>query len=414
MPVVRHLGLFSALGLVFGLIAAVVGGTWGLAYEATLPVPSGRDGLREGVASIVETSLQHSRAVMAGALLLVVGAGWGLTQITVDTNSIGYLYRDHPVRQDSRLIEQELGPYAPLEFVVRADSTGGDSADVRSPRVFEAVQEWQRDAVQTNAVGWSYSAVDGLQRLHGAMAGEGRAVPNSTSQLKTLTQLGKDDIPYLSNLAARPDQLRVTFGVPMQSADGIGRAVQTVTEAARLPDGISAEATGYLPLYVRIMTLVVQSQLWTFGLALAVILTVIGLLFRSVRAALLALVPNVLPVLLTLGVMGWVGIPLDVATVTIAAVLFGLVVDDSVHLLHRYEVGRGQGLDPGTAVRRAGREGGPMLVTTTAVVGLGVLVLTLAQVKSVVWFGGLTALGIGLALVVDLLAFPVLIALCDA
>ena len=174
------------------------------------------------------------------------------------------------------------------------------------------------------------------------------------------------------------------------------------------------DATGYLPLYVRIMTLVVESQLWTFGLALAVILGVIGLLFRSVRAALLALVPNVLPVLLTLGVMGWIGIPLDVATVTIAAVLFGLVVDDSVHLLHRYGVGRERGLDPGSAVQWAGREGGPMLVTTTCVIGLGVLVLILAQVKSVVWFGGLTALGIGLALVVDLLVFPALIALYDA
>ena len=414
MPVVRHLGLFSALGLVFGLIAAVVGCTWGLAYKAVLPVPSGREGLRAGVASIVETSLQHSRAVMAGALLLVAGAAWGLTQITVDTNSIGYLYRDHPVRQDSRLIEQELGPYAPLEFVVRADSTGGGPADVRSPRVFEAVQEWQRDAVQTNAVGWSYSAVDGLRRLHTAMAGGGPAIPEQDAQLKTLTQLGKKNIPYVADLAAHPDRLRVTFGVPMQSADGIGRAVQTVTEAARLPDGVSVEATGYLPLYVRIMTLVVESQLWTFGLALAVILGVIGLLFRSVRAALWAFVPNVLPVLLTLGVMGWIGIPLDVATVTIAAVLFGLVVDDSVHLLHRYGVGREQGLGPKSAIRRAGREGGPMLVTTTCVIGLGVLVLTLAQVKSVVWFGGLTALGIGLALVVDLLVFPALIALYDA
>ena len=410
MPVVRHLGLFSALGLVFGLIAAVVGCTWGLAYEAVLPVPSGQGGLRAGVAAVVETSLQHSRAVMAGTLLLAAGAGWGITKITVDTNSIGYLYRDHPVRQDSRFIEQELGPYAPLEFIVHTDSTRNGPTDVLTPRVFEAVQEWQRRAVETSAVEWGYSAVDGLRRLHGAMVGRERAIPRKASQIKTLTQLGKSDIPYVADLAARPDQLRVTFGVPMQSAEGIGRAIDAVTESASLPAGVSVEATGYLPLYVRIMTLVVQSQLWTFGLALAVILSLIGLLFWSVRAALLAVLPNVLPVLLTLGVMGWTGIPLDVATVTIAAVLFGLVVDDSVHLLYRYVVGREEGLDPGSAIHRAGREGGPMLVTTTCVIGLGVLVLILAQVKSVVWFGGLTALGIGLALVVDLLVFPALVA----
>ena len=408
MPVVRHLGLFSALGLIFGLVAAVVGCTWGLAYDSVLPVPSDRGGLRQAIELTVKRSLHYSRAVLGGAVLLALGAGWGLTQITVDTNSIGYLYHDHSVRQDSRLIEQELGPYAPLEFVVHAD--GESTRDVLTPRVFKAVRDWERAAVATGAVGWSYSAVDGVRRLHGVAAGGGPALPEGRDQIETMVQLGSGDVPYLADLAAHPDQLRVTFGVPMQSADGIGRAVRAVTEAAALPEGVTVEATGYLPLYVRIMTLVVQSQLWTFGLALAVILIAIGGLFRSMRAALWALVPNVLPVLLTLGVMGWVGLPLDVATVTIAAVLFGLIVDDTVHLLHRYTVGRDRGLAPTAAIQRAARTGGPMLATTTCVIGLGVLVLTLAQVKSVVWFGGLTALGIGLALAVDLTVFPALVA----
>jgi len=410
MPVVRHLGLFSALGLVLGFVAALVGCTWGLAYEAMLPVSSDRGGLRRGVDAVVGASLHWPRAVLVGGLLLTVGAGWGISQITVDTNSIGYLYEDHPVRQNSRLIEQGLGPYAPLEFVVHADSTGGGPADVRSRRVFEAVRDWQQDAVQTNAVGWSYSAVDGLRRLHRATAGPGSGLPDEAATLKTLTRLGAGDIPYVAALADPPDQLRVTFGVPMQSAAGIGQAVRAVKDAAALPSGVSVEATGYLPLYVRIMTLVVESQLWSFGLALLVILGAIGTLFRSGRAALLAFVPNVLPVVLTLGVMGAVGIPLDVATVTIAAILLGLIVDDSVHLLHRYAAGRQQGLAPTTAIREAAREGGPLLVTTTCVIAGGVLVLTLAQVKSVVWFGGLTALGIGFALIVDLSVFPALVA----
>ncbi|MFB6249857.1 MAG: RND family transporter [Salinibacter sp.] len=413
MPVVRHLGLFSALGLLCGFVAAVMGCTWGLAYEATLPVSTDRQGLRQWVGAGVGVGLRHPRAVLAGAVLLTLGAGWGIARISVDTNSLGYLPRDHPVREDARLIERALGPYAPLEFVVRADSAHGGPADVLAPRVFEAVRNWERAAVETGAVGWGYSAVDGVRRLHGALSGGDPALPERPERIDALVQLGAGDVPYVKALAAHPDRLRVTFGVPMQSADGLRRAIRTVKGAAALPDGVSLEATGYLPLYVRIMTLVVQSQLWTFGLGLVVILAAVGLLFRSVRAALWALVPNVLPVLLTLGVMGGVGLPLDVATVTIAAVLFGLVVDDTVHLLHRYAAGRTQGLAPLAAIQRAARTGGPMLVTTTCVIGGGLLVLTLAQVKSVVWFGGLTALGVGLALVVDLLVLPALIACAD-
>jgi predicted RND superfamily exporter protein len=411
MPVVRHLGLFSALGLVFGFVAALVGCTWGLAYEAVLPVSSDRGGLRRGVAAVVEAGLRRPRAVLVGSALLALGAGAGIARITVDTDSIGYLYADHPARQDARLIEEELGPYAPLEFVVRADS---GRTDLRTPRVFAAVQDWEREAVATGAVGWSYSAVDGLRRLHRETAGPGAAFPGADVDLGALTRLGAGDVPYAANLAAHPDQLRVTFGVPMQSADGLDRAIRTVTDAASLPADVSLEATGYLPLYVRIMDLVVRSQLWSFGLAVVVVLGAIGALFRSARAALLAVVPSVLPVILTLGVMGWVGIPLDVATTTIAALLLGLIVDDSVHLLHRYEAGRDRGRSSSTAVGRAARAGGPLLVTTTGVLALGLLVLTLAQVKSVVWFGGLTALGIGLALGVDLLVLPAILTLTDS
>ena len=72
MPVVRHLGLFSALGLIFGLVAAVGGCTWGLAHDSVLPVPSDRGGLRQAIESTVERSLHHSRAVLGGAVLLAL------------------------------------------------------------------------------------------------------------------------------------------------------------------------------------------------------------------------------------------------------------------------------------------------------------------------------------------------------
>ena len=72
MPVVRHLGLFSTLGLVFGLVAAVVGCTWGLAYDSVLPEPSDRGGLRQAIKLTVGGSLHHSRAVLGGAVLLAL------------------------------------------------------------------------------------------------------------------------------------------------------------------------------------------------------------------------------------------------------------------------------------------------------------------------------------------------------
>ena len=115
-----------------------------------------------------------------------------------------------------------------------------------------------------------------------------------------------------------------------------------------------------------------------------------------------------LPVLLALGLIGWTGIPLDVATMTIAAIVLGLVVDDTVHLLHRYVTAYGAS-SPVAAFRTSARQAGPRMAITTSVLAGGFLVLCLAQVKSIVWFGLLSSMAIAAAHAADLLALPAVV-----
>ena len=156
------------------------------------------------------------------------------------------------------------------------------------------------------------------------------------------------------------------------------------------------------------MQAVVRSQIVSLLAALVVITVMIGALFRSVRAALLSLAPNLLPVALTLGAMGAFGIPLDTATVTIGAVALGLVVDDTVHLLHRHVHGRTT--DRAEAIAERVADVGAPLMATTGVLAGGFAVLLLAPIKSVGWFGLLIGAATGWALAADLLVAPALLA----
>jgi predicted RND superfamily exporter protein len=106
---------------------------------------------------------------------------------------------------------------------------------------------------------------------------------------------------------------------------------------------------------------------------------------------------------LTLGLMGLTGIPLDVATATIATVILGLVVDDTVHLLRP---ARGCGVRASMQV--AARTTGGTLLMTTLVLALGLLVLGLAEIRSVAWFGSLTSFAVIAAVLTDLLLLPAL------
>jgi predicted RND superfamily exporter protein len=403
MAIVRTLGIFSAIGVGAGLLAAFIGAAVALPYDAVLPNQLSEGRLQRIVDGTVALGLRRWRPVLVGTVLLLIAAGVGLTHVQADTNPIGYLFPDHPVRQDSDRIEQTLGAYAPLEFIVRADSSALD------PALLQSVAQWQDRAVATGAVRWHQSPVDDLRRLHAAIPNGASTVPSSPNRVSGLVQLGADALPYLSDLQDHPQQLRVTFGMLIQSAAGIRSTIETVRDVVHLPDGVTLEPTGYLPLYVRMMSLLTESLATSFGLALLVILTVIGLLFRSVQAALLSLLPNGLPVLLALGLMGWLAIPLDAATMTIAAVVFGLVVDDTIHLLHRYTTAL-DGASPVSAVRTSARQTGRRMAVTTSVLAGGFLVLCLAQIKSIVWLGLLSAVAVGAALLADLLVLPAVLA----
>jgi len=414
MAIIRDLGLFCALGILFGLVAAFIGCAVALPYDAALPDRPTDAWLQRTVDGIIGLGIRRWRPVLVGTAVIVLWAGVGLGRITADTNPMGYLFPDHPVRQDSNLIEQSLGSYAPLEFIVRPDRTGGgtptgsiDSSAVIKPELLRAVGRWQKRAVATGTVQWHQSPVDDLKRLHAALPGGEATVPTSLNRLRGLVRLGREELPYLKDLSAHPNQLRVTFGMPIKTANGVRRTVDSVRAAASLPDDVTVEPTGYLPLYVRMMTLLTDSLVSSFGLAMLVILVMIGLLFRSAWAVLLSILPNGLPILLTLGLMGWLAIPLDVATMTIAAIVFGLVVDDTIHLLHRYATARGD-TPPVPAFRTSARDAGQRMAVTTTVLAGGFLVLCLAEIKSVVWLGLLSAVAIVVALVADLLVLPAL------
>jgi predicted RND superfamily exporter protein len=406
MPVIRDLGVFCAVGLVAAFVVALVLCTIVGEWEGFLPTRSAGGWTQGWVDRLADLSVRKPGPVLAAAAIVGLVAALGVTRIVVDTYSIDFLRADHPVRQDSERIEQGYGPYTPIEFVVhRAEG-------VRDPATLQAIAKWQSAMEASAEVGWTRSAADVVSRLDAVMSGRdvGRVPDNPSALAQLLFMYESDpdgDLPQY--IDASGTLARVTVGVPMGSAREFGQRIDRLLALSALPAGVEVSPGGYIPLYVRIMDRIVSSQLRSFAIAFAVIFALIGILFRSGRAALLAVPANLLPVLCTLGLMGVAGIRLDVATVTIAAIVLGLVVDDTVQFLYRFQMEQARNPDIPTAVRAAvKRVGRPMAVTTLVLAG-GFAVLGLATIKSVAWFGLLLAVALLSALVSDLLVVPALI-----
>jgi len=161
------------------------------------------------------------------------------------------------------------------------------------------------------------------------------------------------------------------------------------------------------------------SQILTLGITVLVVTGMFLVLFKSARIALIAMLTNVLPVAVVLGVMGWLNIPLDIMTITIAAISIGIAVDNTIHYTHRfkYEFGFPQGGGPQKdrkylhTMHRCHGSIGHALYYTSVTIIIGFSILALSNFKPSVYFGLLTGLAMFMALLANLTLLPQLLIL---
>lgn len=218
--------------------------------------------------------------------------------------------------------------------------------------------------------------------------------------------------PYFN---AERDEARITVRVKETSRD-LRRAQflrdldKALREAGDLePDQL--QFTGMLVMYNNVLQSLFASQILTLGAVFGVIMLMFWLLFRSFSLALIALAPNILAAGLVLGIMGLLGIPLDIMTITIAAIVVGIGVDNCIHYVHRFK--REFPLDRNylaTMYRCHGSIGRAMYYTTLTLV-IGFSTLTLSNFNPSIYFGMLTVIAMAAAVIGALLLLPRLILL---
>jgi predicted RND superfamily exporter protein len=164
-------------------------------------------------------------------------------------------------------------------------------------------------------------------------------------------------------------------------------------------------------LYNNMLQSLFNSQIKTLGAMVALLFVMFWLLFRSFKVAVVAIIANMVPVAVVFGVMGWSGIPLDMMTITIAAISIGIAVDDTIHYLHRFRKEFESEGDYVTAMHRAHESIGYAMSYTSATIMIGFAVLVLSVFIPTITFGLLTVLVMFMAIVADLILLPKLILL---
>lgn len=222
-------------------------------------------------------------------------------------------------------------------------------------------------------------------------------------------------LPYAS---PSQGQLRVNLRI-RETGPAFSRAdLITETEAFLIEEmGFAPEevkVTGLNVLFNNMLEGLVRSQVSTIGYVVLATFIMFLVLLRSVRLAVIGLIPNVFSAAIILGVMGYLGIVLDMLTITIAAIIVGIGVDNAIHYLHRIKVELAVGRNIGQAIHAAHRNVGFALYVTCISIVAGFSVLVFSNFVPAIYFGLLTALAMIVTLCMNLLVLPSLLMLTNS
>jgi len=367
----------------------------------------------EALRALSRFDIRHRRAIVACFALLFVASGFGIARLRVDSNFLNDMSEEVPVRNTTIFVDEVMG--GTNSFVYLFDAGVADG--IKEPAVLREIERLQQQAdQQTHLVKKTYSVVDVLKDINQSFHGGDPAyhrLPDSrelAAQYLLLYEMsgGEEVEEYVSSDYSRASlELRCKW-TDSSLLEKMEQDLGSYLEAE--PLGASKVSyTGIGALWLQLMDYITQSQIRGFLLAFAAIAAMMCLLFRSLRIGLLSMLPNLAPVILGLGIMGWLDLPLDYQRLLMAPVAIGISVDFTIHLVTRY---RHEQLERGnyeSALGASMEDVGRALLITALVLVAGFLVFTFSIMDAQVSFGLLLATVLVVALAANFFLMPALI-----
>jgi predicted RND superfamily exporter protein len=412
---VREFGLGAAIGVMvdFAISIVLVPTLLGWVKAETLPPPQERY-LRQPLERLAVWTTGHARLIATVAVVLTIAGLMGLSRLRVDTNHMNFFSRSHPLGQAASVIDGKLGGIYTFQILLE-----GPPESMRQP---DALQ--RMDALEARLRGLPFvrkvtGLPDYVKRLHRELGPDRAAIipadaPTVAQELFVFSLAGEGRSELERIVASDYSKTQITVQLASMSSDLVFEQIDIAEGFAReafAGTDIRQTVTGSGRLFAMLDHYLVVSQISSFSTAFLTVFGVIFIVFRSWRFGLLAILPNLFPVLAVFGVMGWLGISLNVATVMLASVALGVVDDDTIHFISRYRVETRAGRSAVEAIRLATSHEGRAALTTAVINSMAFGVLAFSEYKPTAWFGGLLALTMAVAFLAEVFILPAAITL---
>ncbi|HJW68024.1 MAG TPA: MMPL family transporter [Candidatus Binatia bacterium] len=426
-----ELGAFAVVGVLF---VAIVCLTFLPAALALLPVERVARRARDGSPALSGMLDRLARAVACSprpiwwlAAALAVIALLGMRRIEVDSDFLTYFSPRSAVRQANEIINREVVGSNPFYVVVE----GPEAGSLKRWTNLWLMKDLQQYLRTLPGISSSVSIVDYLELLESGLntpasndlqvnekgevvaAEKPRPFWQDPSNLDPVLKLVSQSPETFSGFVTRDfDKASILVRTTLSGSRSIEQTLTKIREyvANHFPAELRVRLTGNLVLLTGTTSEIVAGQVKSLALALGVIFLVLTLMFLSIRIGFMAILPNVLPILIFFGVMGILGIRLNLGTSLIAAIALGIAIDSTIHYMARLNQELRGETDQQAAITRALRRVGAPIIYTTVALALGFLTFAFSSFVPIQDFGRLSSITMATALGANLVLLPALLA----
>jgi predicted RND superfamily exporter protein len=390
---------------------------------------------------VANIALNYKKTILVMTFFTVLFSATGSTKLIVENSFIDYFKKETQIYQGMALIDQKLGGTTPLDVILtfKEGSDSVESVEVvqeNAPdELDEFAEEFQESESDKEKYWFTQAKMQKITEVHNyldSLEPIGKVVSLATigEIIKVLNEGEEADSLTLALLYKElPDEhrkivlspymdvennqvrisTRIIDSMPNLQRSELLKKIKRDLSGMLNPEYEEYRLSNILVMYDNMLQSLFASQIKTIGIVVFILFMMFLVLFRSLKIAIIAIIVNIIPVSVIFGFLGWMKIPLDLMTITIAAISIGIAVDDTIHYIHRFTLEYKQSNDRVASMYNSHSSIGTAMFYTSTIIMVGFSVLVLSNFLPTIYFGLLTMMAMFMAIVGDLLLLPVLL-----
>ncbi|RLA72062.1 MAG: hypothetical protein DRG24_03965 [Epsilonproteobacteria bacterium] len=357
--------------------------------------------------------IRNDKHILIVTLLLFLGLGIGITQIKVDSNTVRYFTENVPFRASVDFLQENLT--GPMVYEVIVDSKEKDG--IKAPEFLHKVEDFYREfkAKYPEDVRHIGSLMDVVKKFNEVMNHD-KNIPESKPLIAQYLLLYSLSLPQGMEINDMMDveEQRFRITATMNLVD-TSKDIEMIAwvESWWSQTPYSAKVNGQTVLFAHMQSDVTDMLIKSITIAITAVSLMMMLIFRDLRLLPLLILPNILPIVLVVGVMGWLHINIDIGVAVSGAIIIGVAVDDTIHFLVKFFEARKRGETMQASLSYVMQYAGNAIIFTTIILSAAFLIFVFSDFYPNFHFGVVTASALVIAVIADLLMLPAIFSLLE-